>query len=89
MLGMRRGEVEEWTPPTPLDKKGNRAQFEAAMQFGVGALMGLLIWWLDNDFPYSVEKIAQGRIASDLAVGGDAISALVRQRREAQAAPLS
>ena len=32
-------------------------QLEAAMQFVAGACMGLLIWWLDDDIPYSAEEI--------------------------------
>ncbi len=37
------------------DAETNRTQFEAAMQFVVGALMGLLLWWLDNDVSYSAD----------------------------------
>ncbi len=37
--------------------KGDQTQFEAAVQFVVSALMGLLTWWLDKDVPYSAEEI--------------------------------
>lgn len=39
------------------EAKGDQVQLEAAMQFVVGACMGILIWWLDNDVPYSAEEI--------------------------------
>jgi AcrR family transcriptional regulator len=35
----------------------NQPQLEAAVQFVVGACMGLGIWWLDNDIPYSAEEL--------------------------------
>jgi AcrR family transcriptional regulator len=35
----------------------NQPQLEAAVQFVAGACLGLLIWWLDNDVPYSAEKL--------------------------------
>jgi AcrR family transcriptional regulator len=35
----------------------NQPQLEAAVQFVVGACMGLGIWWLDNDVPYSAEEL--------------------------------
>lgn len=35
----------------------NQAQLEAAVQFVVGAFMGLGSWWLDNDVPYSAEEL--------------------------------
>jgi AcrR family transcriptional regulator len=35
----------------------NQPQLEAALQFVVGAFMGLSIWWLDNDVPYSAEEL--------------------------------
>jgi AcrR family transcriptional regulator len=38
-------------------EKGNQTQMDAAVQFVVGALMGLLSWWLDNDVTYSAEEI--------------------------------
>ncbi len=37
--------------------KGDQVQLEAAMQFVAGACIALLIWWLDNDIPYSAEEI--------------------------------
>jgi AcrR family transcriptional regulator len=38
--------------------KGKERQLEAAMQYVVGACMGLLIWWLDNeDVTYSADEI--------------------------------
>ena len=37
--------------------KANQMHLEAAMQFVSGACMGLLIWWLENDIPYSAEEI--------------------------------
>ena len=37
--------------------KGVEMQLEAALQFVAGACMALLIWWLDNDIPYSAEEI--------------------------------
>jgi hypothetical protein len=38
------------TPSEPTDS-------EAAVQFLAGACLGLLIWWLDNDVPYSAEEL--------------------------------
>jgi AcrR family transcriptional regulator len=35
----------------------NQPQLEAAVQFVASACMGLLIWWLDNDVPYSAEEL--------------------------------
>jgi AcrR family transcriptional regulator len=35
----------------------DQPQLEAAVQFVVGAGMGLLIWWLDNEIPYSAEEL--------------------------------
>jgi AcrR family transcriptional regulator len=35
----------------------DQPQLEAATQFVVGACMGLGIWWLDNDVPYSAEEL--------------------------------
>ena len=35
----------------------DQMRLEAAMQFVAGACMGLLIWWLDNNIPYSSEEI--------------------------------
>lgn len=35
----------------------NQPQVEAATQFVVSACMGLLLWWLDNDVPYSAEEL--------------------------------
>jgi AcrR family transcriptional regulator len=35
----------------------NQPQLEAAVQFVAGACLGLLIWWLDNDVPYSAEEL--------------------------------
>jgi AcrR family transcriptional regulator len=35
----------------------NQVQLEAAVQFVVGAFIGLGIWWLDNDIPYSAEEM--------------------------------
>ncbi len=32
-------------------------QLDAAVQFVVGAFIGLGIWWLDNDVPYSAEEL--------------------------------
>jgi AcrR family transcriptional regulator len=37
--------------------KRNQPQLEAAVQFAAGACMGLLLWWLDNDIPYSAEEL--------------------------------
>ena len=39
------------------DAERNQPQLEAAAQFVVGACMGLLLWWLDNDIPYSAEEL--------------------------------
>jgi len=40
------------------DAQGNQTQLEAAMQFVIGACMGLVSWWLENDvIPYSAEEI--------------------------------
>lgn len=39
------------------DAEGNQAQLEAAMQFVIGACMGLLIWWLDDEASYSAEEM--------------------------------
>lgn len=37
---------------------GNRTRFDAATNYVVGACMGLLIWWLDNDdVPYTADEI--------------------------------
>jgi AcrR family transcriptional regulator len=35
----------------------NQPQLEAAVQFVASAGIGLLIWWLDNDVPYSAEEL--------------------------------
>lgn len=35
----------------------NQPQLEAAVQFVAGACLGLLLWWLDNDVPYSAEEL--------------------------------
>ena len=35
----------------------NQTQQEAAVEFVVGALMGLLTWWVDHDVSYSGEEI--------------------------------
>jgi AcrR family transcriptional regulator len=35
----------------------NQVQLEAAVQFVVGAFVGLGIWWLDNEIPYSAEEM--------------------------------
>jgi AcrR family transcriptional regulator len=35
----------------------NQVQLEAAVQFLVGAFIGLGIWWIDNDIAYSAEEI--------------------------------
>jgi AcrR family transcriptional regulator len=37
--------------------KGDEMQLEAAMQFVAGACMALVIWWLDNEVPYSADEI--------------------------------
>jgi hypothetical protein len=39
------------------DAKKNRMQLEPAVQSVVGALMSLIIWWLDNDVSYSAEEL--------------------------------
>lgn len=36
---------------------GNQPQLEAAVQFVASACIGLLVWWLDNDVPYSAEEL--------------------------------
>ncbi len=36
---------------------GDQIELEAAMQFVTSACMGLLMWWLENDVPYSAEEI--------------------------------
>jgi AcrR family transcriptional regulator len=38
-------------------QKGNQKQREAAIQFVSGACMGVLIWWLDNNIPYTADEI--------------------------------
>jgi hypothetical protein len=35
----------------------NQPHLEAAVQFVASACMGLLLWWLDNDVPYSAEEL--------------------------------
>jgi AcrR family transcriptional regulator len=35
----------------------NQPQLEAAVQYIASACTGLLIWWLDNDIPYSAEEL--------------------------------
>lgn len=35
----------------------NERQMEAAVQFAVGALMGVLTWWVHNDIPYTPEEV--------------------------------
>jgi AcrR family transcriptional regulator len=35
----------------------NQPQLEAAVQFVASACIGLLLWWLDNDVPYSAEEL--------------------------------
>ncbi len=35
----------------------NQVQLETAVQFIVSAFIGLGIWWLDNDLPYSAEEM--------------------------------
>jgi AcrR family transcriptional regulator len=35
----------------------DQPRLEAAVQFVVGAFMGLGIWWLDSDVPYSAEEL--------------------------------
>ncbi len=37
--------------------KEDQTQLEAAVQFVVSALIGVITWWLDNDVPYSAEDI--------------------------------
>jgi AcrR family transcriptional regulator len=37
--------------------KGDQTQLEAAVQFVVSALIGVITWWLDDDVPYSAEEI--------------------------------
>jgi len=37
--------------------KGDQTQLEAAMQFVTSACMGLLMWWIENEVPYSAEEI--------------------------------
>jgi AcrR family transcriptional regulator len=39
------------------DANRNQPQLEAAVQFVVGAFMGLGSWWLDNDVSYSAEEL--------------------------------
>lgn len=39
------------------EDKTDEMQLEAAMQFVRGACIGLLIWWLDNEVPYSADEI--------------------------------
>lgn len=39
------------------DATRSQPQLEAAVQFVVGACMGLSSWWLDNDVPYSAEEL--------------------------------
>jgi hypothetical protein len=39
------------------DVGADDTRLEAAMQFVEGACIGLLIWWLDDDFPYSAEEM--------------------------------
>jgi AcrR family transcriptional regulator len=34
----------------------NELEIDAAMQFVANACMGLLMWWLDNDIPWSAEE---------------------------------
>jgi AcrR family transcriptional regulator len=35
----------------------NQPQLEAAVQFVTSACMGLVLWWLDNEVPYSAEEL--------------------------------
>jgi len=35
----------------------NQPQLEAAVQYVASACTGLLLWWLDNDIPYSAEEL--------------------------------
>jgi AcrR family transcriptional regulator len=35
----------------------NQPQLEAAVQYLASACVGLLLWWLDNDTPYSAEEL--------------------------------
>ncbi len=35
----------------------NQPELEAAVQFVASSCIGLSIWWLDNDLPYSAEEI--------------------------------
>jgi hypothetical protein len=35
----------------------DQPEHEGALQFVVGGCMALLIWWLDNDIPYSAGEI--------------------------------
>lgn len=46
-------------PPVPLPRdEGNEFRLEAATQSVIGACMGLLIWWLDDDqVAFSAEEI--------------------------------
>lgn len=39
------------------DPAGDQTQLEAAQRFVIGACMGLLIWWLDDQIPYSAEEM--------------------------------
>lgn len=38
-------------------RKGDETRFEGAVQFVVGAMIGLLMWWLENDIPSSAEEM--------------------------------
>jgi AcrR family transcriptional regulator len=39
------------------DADPNELELDAAMRFVASACMGLLMWWLDNDVPWSAEEV--------------------------------
>lgn len=39
------------------DVDPNQLELDAAMRFVASACMGLLMWWLDNDVPWSAEEV--------------------------------
>jgi AcrR family transcriptional regulator len=47
---------EHFRAQFPAEAK-NQVQLEAAVQFLVGAFIGLCTWWIDNDIAYSAEEI--------------------------------
>jgi hypothetical protein len=59
--GLRRRITEVLTRRMPefLPHRDGAVPMDVTMEFLLASLLGLLVWWLDNDVPYTAEEMAE------------------------------